>query len=167
MADPFTNPKLIVLVERLLPDAAKVAVRSPCAKSQRGAIVFDSDGLIVGRGFIIGRGFNAQPKPFACDGSDACRSSCAKLCEHAEQAAIRDSGRYAQGAHMLHVKVIRGVAVPSGEPSCWQCSRAILAAGIQTMWLLHDDGVRGYTAADFHRLTWQHERPDVPLSEVR
>lgn len=45
------------LVEGLLPDAAKVAVLSPCAKSQRGVIVFRSDGT------IIGRGFNAQPAP--------------------------------------------------------------------------------------------------------
>jgi deoxycytidylate deaminase len=142
------------MVESLLPQAATVAAQSPCAKSQRGVLVFHSNGDIVGRGF------NAQPKPFACDGSDACRASCAKLCEHAEQAALRNTGRiHPQVAvlHMLHVKVVHGEAVPSGPPSCWQCSRAILAAGISTVWLLHEEGVKGYTVNEFHRLTLEHE----------
>jgi deoxycytidylate deaminase len=161
---PFhLQPGTVWMVENLLPQAAGVAVRSPCAKSQRGVLVFRSDGT------IIGRGCNAQPEPFACDGSDACRASCNKLCEHAEAAALRDAGRiHPQAvAHLLHVKVVRGVAVPSGPPSCWQCSRAILAAGISTVWLLHEEGVKGYTAQDFHRLTWEHERPGLPLAEVR
>ena len=141
------------MVENLLPQAAVVAVKSPCAKSKRGVLVFRSDGTVVGRGV------NAQPAPFACDGSETCRASCAKLCEHAEQAALRDAGRLHPQAvlHMLHVKVVNGVAVPSGPPSCWQCSRAILAAGISTVWLLHEDGVRGYSAEDFHRRTLEHE----------
>lgn len=151
------QPGAVRLVESLLPLAAAAAVRSPCAKSQRGVLVFRADGTVVGRGF------NAQPKPFACDGSDACRASCGKLCEHAEAAALRDAGPIHPQAvvHLLHVKVVRGVAVPSGPPSCWQCSRAILAAGISSVWLLHQGGVKGYTAEDFHRLTLEHERLPV------
>ena len=150
---PFhRQPGAAWMVENLLPQAAAVAVRSPCAKSKRGVLVFRSDGT------ILGRGCNAQPAPFNCDGSDACMASCAKLCEHAEQAALRDAGRiHPQAAvHLLHVKVVRGVAVPSGPPSCWQCSRAILAAGVSTVWLLHEGGVRGYDAEDFHVQTLAH-----------
>jgi deoxycytidylate deaminase len=143
------EPSLEV-VWSMIPRAVQVALRSPCAKSRRGVVIFDEHG-------VIASGCNAQPAPFACDGSDACRAACGKLCVHAEAAALRDAGRFAvRGAHMLHVKAEKGVPVASGPPSCWQCSREILAAGVAKVWLLHDDGVRGYTAVEFHRLTLQH-----------
>lgn len=83
---------------------------------------------------------------------------------HVEQAALLDAleqedlteENRVDGASMLHVKVIDGKAVPSGEPSCWQCSRLILASGIKTMWLLHEDGLKAYTAKEFHMKTLEH-----------
>lgn len=62
---------------------------------------------------------------------------------------------------MLHTKVVfeggQWVSVPGGPPSCPDCSKLILEAGIDGMWLVEErDGntvlVR-YTAAEFHDQT--------------
>lgn len=143
------------IVMEALEWATYIATLGPCAKSKRGVVIFKEDG-------IIGHDYNAPPKPFVCDGSEACRASCNKLCVHAESAALLYVGvEGAHGAHLLHVKVVDGKPVPSGPPSCWQCSREILAAGIATVWLLHEDGLRSYTAEEFHRLTL--ERCGLPV----
>ncbi len=148
---------LLEVVHGLIPAAVAVGRQSPCAKSKRGVVVFhpvhDNRLRILGTR-VVGRGRNAQPPPRACTGSAACREACAMTCVHAELAAILDAGKAeCAGAHMLHVKVVDGQAVPSGGPSCWQCSRHILHAGVGTMWLLHDGGLRGYSAEEFDRLT--------------
>lgn len=123
------------------------ASRSGCAKSQRGVAIFDrQDGLLV-------TGTNHPPKNFHCDGSGGCRRDCNKLCIHAEQDALSKVHAPLYGWEMLHVKVVNGKAVPSGPPSCWQCSRLILAAQLNYMWLLHKDGLRSYSVAEFHSLT--------------
>lgn len=143
------------LVRKLEPVAVVLAAAGPCAKSKRAALVFNAFGA------VLGEGFNAQPKPFACDGSAACRASCGKICVHAEAAALRNAEGRTQGMHMLHVKAVDCKAVPSGPPSCWQCSREILAAGISMVWLLHESGWTPYPAAEFHRRTLEHERLPV------
>jgi hypothetical protein len=43
--------------------------------------------------------------------------------------------------------------VPSGGPSCAQCSKLALAAGIVGVWLYHENGWRRYGAGEFHRLS--------------
>lgn len=139
------------------------ARKSPCAKSKRGVSVWHPDeGLLA-------VGWN-EPAAGECDGSEACRASCSRICVHAEADAIIEatswrarSGHRARdlsGCHLLHVKVVDGEPVASGPPSCWQCSRLILRAGIETVWLVHAgaDGLelRSYTAAEFHDRTLQH-----------
>jgi len=124
---------------------------SPCAKSKRGGAVWHrADGQVS-----LAAGHNEQPHGFKCDGSDECRSNCGKLCEHAEAAALRRFHGTGIGASdMLHAKVVDGELVASGPPSCWQCSRAILAdRRIGGVWLFHEDGWRRYGATEFHRLT--------------
>ena len=131
--------------------AVALALRSPCAKSKRGAVVFHQDG------HVVGRGWNAQPDPFECDGSELCRARCAKLCVHAEAAAIIDAGAAAcRGAAIAHAKVVDERLAPSGPPSCWQCSSLILSAGIEHVWLFHADGWRHYSAMEFHGRTLRH-----------
>lgn len=152
------------------------ALLSPCAKSKRGAFIWQTPQVLEEsergrepyRAYLLAaidagsldcaRGHNAQPAPFSCNGFSRCRKNCGKLCVHAEQAALDrlDSTDYSQNLQMLHVKMVDGLAVPSGPPSCWQCSRAILARGIQSMWLLHEDGLRRYSAEEFHRLTLEN-----------
>ncbi len=126
--------------------AVRAARRSPCAKSQRGAVIWKR---LAG---IVVPGWNHPPEPMSCSGSLHCREHCNKFCVHAEADAILRAGVDLQGCEMLHVKVVDGEPVPSGGPSCWQCSRLILQSGIKTMWLLHD-GLRGYDAHEFHLLT--------------
>lgn len=159
-------------------DAVAEAARSPCAKSRRGAIVYEP-----GTGIIRGRGFNGPPAPLACTGSEFCKVHCGKLCEHAEGRAVRDAWHRDIGRRLdlVHVKTVAGALVAGGPPECWQCSRVILEVGfISRVWLyqtpesIHatpDDRlpsrVRGlverdawvaYSPHDFHWLTRRNAR---------
>lgn len=151
--------------------AVEVAMQSPCL-SKRGVVVwFD--------GNFISSGFNHQPAPFICDGSERCKRDCGKTAIHAEQMAIlHGNPTLLRGASMLHVKAKDGLPCASMAPSCLQCSKLILASGIAWMHLAHDpcgqklgaetvgtvrgwksDGgigdleIRRYSAARFHWLT--------------
>jgi len=137
--------------EQALLRATRIGAQSPCAKSKRGVVIWNPDLFD-----ILCANNNHPPRGFSCDGSAACRASCRDVCVHAEVAALLDAKTGLHRMHMLHVKVVDGEAVPSGPPSCVSCSRSILEAGIQTMWLLHEDGLRGYPAAEFHALSLQH-----------
>lgn len=131
-----------------LKDAVIAAAHSGCQKSRRGVVIFHRH-----LGGLLTSGANHPPAPFKCDGSKACRKSCNKICIHAEEDAILKVGTPLHGYEMLHVKVVGGEAVASGGPSCWQCSRDILQAGFERMWLLHEGGLRAYSPIEFHRLT--------------
>lgn len=169
--DEETAAWAFTFAKQALALAVDSARRSRCQKSQRGVVLWvPAPG---GQGALIERGWNYRadlgrhgPR---CDGSDACRAACGRLCIHAEQDAL-DQARGAQvdlsRAQMLHVKTVDGEPVPSGRPSCWQCSRAILAAGVRWMWLLHEDGLRAYHAGEFHRLTLNHHGISLPGSEA-
>lgn len=120
--------------------AVEAGARSPCAKSKRGAVVFGGSGVVYG----VGR--NAQPAPFTCTGDARCRAACGKLCEHAEQVAIRAAlakwsaqghvtATTLEGAQLVHAKVVDGQLVAGGGPSCWQCSRLVLAVRLAAVWL--------------------------------
>lgn len=140
-------------------EAITEARKSPCSKSRRGVVIFHRGLKGLTSAGIHARGFNGPPPPMTCDGSVECKSACSKICIHAEASALIDLLGLAMDParlsdlEMLHVKVVDGQAVASGPPSCWQCSRLILKAGISKMWLLHDDGLRSYTAQEFHALT--------------
>lgn len=133
-------------------DALRYAIteasRSPCAKSQRGVVIFNEEGLLA-------KGFNHPPPPFACGRDDGCREQCNRVCVHAEQAAlVQYQGDGGPRPSMIHVEAVEGDAVPSGGPSCWQCSRLILLVPrLVGIWLLHEDGLRLYDPLTFHRET--------------
>lgn len=122
-----------------------IAARSSCRKSQRGALLVTADG----REFW---GSN-RPASGTCDGSDACRRDCAKICVHAEQDVLIQAGVQASGAHVVHLKVVDCRPVVSGDPSCVECSKLMLAAGVARVWLYQVDGWRSWTAAEFHAAT--------------
>lgn len=140
-----------------LHEAILEARRSPCAKSQRGVVVFHP------RCGIFGRGHNGPPPGFRCDGSESCRAHCNKLCVHAEMVALLDASRdplFKQVGHeleLMHVKVVDGNPVVSGDPSCWQCSREILSYGIRRVWLAYPSSsplvLQAYLPDRFHELT--------------
>jgi len=132
--------------EEMVALAVAAGTASPCAKSKRGVVLRWPGGTMM-----IG---NNRPAIGTCDGSEACRRDCGKICVHAEQIAILEAPRPPWGAEMLHVKVVDGTAIEGGPPSCVECSKLILAAGITGMWLLETG--RGWvrrTAEEFHRQT--------------
>lgn len=142
---------------------------SPCAKSKRGAAVWRAGELDFVRSPIVHLGFNGPPAPFTCDGSAECRATCNRRCAHAESRAIVSAIEYehARGAEMLHVKIngAGGSLIPGGPPSCWQCSRDALEAGIAAVWLFEADPPRcpkcGNDAGAIHRIPQQIVSPNV------
>lgn len=134
-------------VEDALELAVEFAVNSPC-RSKRAAILW-------GDGFTH-LAVNGPPHPFICDGSLECKANCRETAVHAEQAALlMATPEERRRGTMLHVKVVNGKAVPSGPPSCIQCSKLILESGVQTMYLLYENagivGLVGYAAEKFHK----------------
>lgn len=162
-------------IEALVAEAVRKAMESPC-RSKRGVVISTELGL------IISSGFNHQPFPFECDSSDRCKKNCGKTAIHAEQSAILSAQSNLSFSWMLHAKAMDGKPCASMAPSCLECSKLILEAGIQWMHLLHDpvaqmlpgaavvgevegfksDGhfgwleVRRYSATHFHRLTAEY-----------
>jgi deoxycytidylate deaminase len=123
--------------------AVQVAGWSPC-RSKRGVVIFDRDGN------FITNGHNHKPQGFACDGSEACKATCRRDAIHAEQYALLKAGTEARGAELLHVKAVDGQLVPSGGPSCVECSKLAIAAGITGVWLYHVHGWQRYPIVNFH-----------------
>ena len=142
--------------EGIIAVALAQASFSPC-RSKRGAVVFreTSHGVVS----IIARAHNRKPEGFDCDGSVSCKATCRVDAIHAEQGALVRAGLHAQGAELLHVKAIDGQLVPSGPPSCVQCSKLALAAQISGVWLYHGDGWRRYDSREFHRLSLANLQP--------
>lgn len=147
MTEPTPAPGTPPTREQPPPDivaaALRAAAQSPC-RSKRGAAIFTNTRLVV-------TGFNHRPD--GCDGSALCKASCRVTAIHAEQDALLGVSVLAEGADMLHVKSVDGALVPSGPPSCVQCSKALLHAGIANMWLYHADGWKRYPAREFHWLS--------------
>jgi len=120
--------------------------RSPCGKSKRGVVIYDRESHAV-----LAWGHN-EPALGACGNNAACRAACARICVHAEQQALLINFS-AYNFDLVHVKVVDGSLVPSGGPSCVECSKLILAAGVDGVWLFHAEGWRRYPAEEFHMLT--------------
>ena len=137
--------------------AVQMSKLSPC-RSKRGSVIFRGDDLVA-------QGYNFKPRGFDCDGSIECKATCRVGAIHAEQFALLVAGLKAVDAEMLHVKTVAGRLVPSGGPSCPQCSKLALAVGVKAMWLYHADGWRRYETTEWHRLSLEAERQ--PAGESR
>lgn len=134
----------------LVAAAVAAARRSTCAKSRRGAAIQTSSWL------GLWAESNGPPSPFRCNGSLQCRTFCRRLAVHAEQRVLLTCHEDMTGGDLLHVKVVDGEPVASGAPSCSECSKLILEAGIGRVWLLRSVGWRAYGAVEFHGLSLQH-----------
>ena len=147
--------------EEILEEAIASANNSFC-RSKRGAVIFRLRNDRVG--VLASSGWNHQPSPFPCDRTETCKATCGKTAVHAEQMAILHMGEWRWSSHfeILHVKTVDGLLVPSGPPSCLECSKLILEAGIEHVWLFHEDGWKRYGAEEFHRLTLAHHQIGVP-----
>lgn len=164
-----------ILLRSWVDEAVRMAMQSPCL-SKRGVVISSEDGN------LISSGFNHQPYPFQCDGSERCKRNCGKTAIHAEQNAILAARKSVKYAWMLHVKAKQGKPCASMAPSCLECSKLVLTSGIAWMLLLHDpvaqmlpgavvdgeaegflsDGklgmlqIRRYSAVHFHYLTAEY-----------
>lgn len=157
--DPGVSPELAL---EAVARAISAGARSPCRKSQRGVAIF------AGRSSTVVT--NTNDPLLGCGNDDACRAACGEACVHAEESALIDwlkARQEAEAAHVLHVKVVDGFAVPSGPPSCTRCSSLLLQARVRRVWLLHADGWRGYEALKFHRLSLKAKglRPDLTTED--
>lgn len=134
-------PESIVLA------ALEVARTSPCAKSKRGALIFNR-----ATDEVLATGRNFPAPPLACDGSEDCRDTCAKRCVHAEQDAIigfantleAQGGLGASFYDVLHVRLNGSGELASDRapsPSCWQCSREVSAGGFRGIWLFEHESL--------------------------
>lgn len=135
--------------------AVKAAQRSGCAKSKRGAVVFGAPRDPMHRGSLYSTGCNA-PALGRCSGSEACRRDCPKICVHAEAEAVRGFVRVRWGPDQEPVYLVHAKLGPDGElaagggPSCWQCSKEILAAGVAGVWLFEKMGELWCPQVDSH-----------------
>lgn len=143
--------------EDMIDLAVRTARLSPCAKSKRGVVVFGHDKDCDNGVDAIANGFNGQPLPFECDGTDHCKEACAKRCVHAEDRALRQAcivhvannrghrrhaSDWLEGLGNLreyeavHVKLdAAGNLTWGGGPSCWQCSRTVMDVHLGAFWL--------------------------------
>lgn len=124
--------------EAAIAEAIAAGRLSDCAKSQRGVSIFSRRTGIVFRG-----DWNGPPEGFSCSGSDTCKAHCRDVAVHAEERAIMRilsmADVPAPDLDLVHVKVVNGELVPSGPPSCLQCSRLIAEVGVG-IWLFEGTG---------------------------
>ena len=147
------DSKEIELTKNYILQAAKVAQYSKCLKSQRGVV-------IVKNNEIISTGYNRP----TCEGKCCLRENIhtngqVELCYgvHAEWMALLNADKEKRaGAWLYHVKVKKGEAKPSGEPSCTPCSRLILEAGIAYVVLWHKEGYAVYDANEFNKTSFKY-----------
>lgn len=136
-----------------LSKAIEMSSYSLCGKSKRGVVIWNP----FGNNWV--GGWNEPPDTFMCQEIDICEKYCGQLCVHAEQNALLKAGPHMVAPlELLHVKTVDGKAVPSGKPSCLECSKLILAVGvnIKVVWLLHVGGLQAYGAREFHEETMKN-----------
>ena len=127
--------------EAMIAMMVEAAADGPCAKSKRAAILYHPYHLTT---FYLHT--NSPPGDFRCKGNDLCKKVCGMMCLHAEERALADGlaqHGHLNGWQMAHIKVVDGVGVPSGPPSCLQCARKLCEAGVD-LWLWHAEGWRHY-----------------------
>lgn len=158
------NPPL-----EIMDRAVRAAMNSPCM-SKRGSVAYTvrSDNNYL----VKGIGYNHRPDR-KCTQDETCKKTCYYSACHAEQAAMLDaaydiertkrSGWKDEKLYCLHIKIdIHGVMQFSGPPACSQCSKMLLQAGYDGVYLLHTIGWTLYDASEFHELSLKNDR-HIPL----
>jgi deoxycytidylate deaminase len=127
-------------------------MNSTCEKSKRGVVIAKDNK-------IIGKGTNNPPGNFECNLKD-CYDICRNYTVHAEQNAIFDAlkkNNNLEDSRLYHVKFKDGIPQYSGSPSCVECSKLILRAGIEEVVLEHANKEFAlYTAEEFHLLSLEY-----------
>jgi dCMP deaminase len=152
-----TDSQEIEEIRKYMKIAAKEALKSPCIKSKRGAV-------IVKDNRIIAMACNEPLIPELCDPcirEDIKDNSRVELCSaiHAEQLAILNAcnnGESLSGSRMYHIKVKNGEMQASDDLSCTVCSRIIYKSGISEFVLMHSDGFCIYEPDEYNRLSFDY-----------
>lgn len=138
-------------IERWMDEAAAVALKSPCQKSQRGAVVVKDDRL-------LGKAYNGPPSGQTCNPclrANIRDNTRFELCHgvHAEERAVRNAlaatgAEGVKGARLYYVKTKDGEIRPSGGIACKQCSGIILDSGIAEVVMWQADAHQGMKSAE-------------------
>jgi dCMP deaminase len=142
---------------KFIKEAVRASKKSPCKKSQRGAV-------LVKNGKIISIGYNGAPKDKVCDPclrENIKDNSRTELCHaiHAEQRAILNAlrkGYDLTDSRLYHIKVKNNKTIPTDDISCTLCSRLILESGVSEMALLHTYGLFVYDAEEYNNLNFDY-----------
>jgi len=134
----------------VLARAVAAARLSPCAKSKRGATAFN-----------FARTYNEYKAAFhnvralgVCDGSSGCMAACATHCLHAEARLVMSWRDGDENLDVVHVKVVDGVLVAGGPPSCADCAKLLWQRKAAAVWLYETGPVwRRYPILEFLALS--------------
>lgn len=161
----FHNFASVVFMEalRYFEEAGKEARKALCLRSKCGAVIIDSEGV------IIGSGYNAPPQ------DDQSIRRCSQkhelhttfksdktCCVHAEQRAIMDALKNnpdkVNGATLYFVRLDEnGEMKYSGKPYCTICSKMSLDVGIKYFALYHKEGIGVYDTKEYNELSFAYK----------
>src|SRR5574338_69495 len=129
----------------------RIGSNGPCEKSKRVSAIYTNNDFVIA--------VNSPPYPYKCSKDEKCKKDCNQICVHAEESAIMEAlYKFKDKSDIInstcvHLKIIDGQPVTSGNPSCIYCSRKLLHSGVQYMWLWQETGWKRWTTLDFHRET--------------
>lgn len=152
----------LLVAERWMDEAAKVALRSGCQRARCGSV-------IIAGNFEIGYGFNSPPdnlesqRRCSSDKSDLDKKVSDKTCcVHAEQRAIINAlKRHAaslRGASLYFTRIDEeGKIIFSGEPYCTICSKMALDVGIKYFVLWKSEGMCCYDTEEYNLASFNYK----------
>ena len=144
--------------EKWFAEAAAMARKALCQRSKCGAVLVKDGERLAG-------GYNGPPSDnllwLAChkmEPSQLKPKSDRTCCLHAEWRALLDALVVAPddvaGSTMYFCRVDdNGEMLRSGDPYCTVCSRLTLDRGVASWALWHPQGIREYSAAEYHSLS--------------
>jgi deoxycytidylate deaminase len=148
-----------VIPPEVLQVALEQSFQSVCL-SQRGSVIWTENDR--SHPTILGKGYNRHVG-LGCTRDAVCKANCCDKAVHAEQVALMDA--LWNSLHMLnkftyalHAKTVNEALVPSGPPSCEECSKMLLASPLRIhgVYLYHEPGWVLYPMKQFHYLSEQN-----------
>lgn len=159
MATPILE--LTEIFDHHIKEVVRHAKRSPCKRSKRGVVLVDSEVWTP-----VSYGWNHPPCPFVCRGY--CGHSCKEDVIHAEMDALIRLGEMRLSTQnknltLILAKMKEGRLFPSDLPSCKDCSKYLLQANFEGVWLYHVGGWKFYPMLEFHELSQKYDKKSQTL----
>ncbi|MCF7800350.1 hypothetical protein K9M16_05115 [Candidatus Babeliales bacterium] len=144
-------------------EAVKEAKKATCLRAKCGAIIINS------KGKIIGRGFNSPPKNLESQRRCLIKKKTFNIkitdktcCIHAEQRAIFNAlekykKRELSNSILFFARVNeKGKPIPSGELYCTICSKSALDIGIAKWVLQKKEGLFIYNSEEYNNISFNY-----------